>query len=140
MLKKRGSKGQVGVEYMIVIGFVTLAIMSVLALAYFYSDEIKGNIKLNQVESFASQLIGKAESVFFAGEPSKNTVELYLPENVESLEIRNDGILITTNIGLEKSVRLFKSKVPLSGTITPTLGLKKISLEAREGDVLVTVI
>ena len=133
------NRGQVGIEYMIVIGFVTLAIMSVLTLAYFYSDEIKTNIKLNQVESFATQLIAKSESVFWAGEPSKNTIELYLPENVVSIVLSVDGVLITTKVGAVENVRLFESDVPLSGTIPITPGLKRISLEAQETQTLITV-
>ena len=79
MTKKSGdlmtAKAQVGIEYMMVVGFVTLAIVSVLTLAYFYSDQIKDSIRLNQVESFAMQILNSAESVFFAGEPSKTTVK-----------------------------------------------------------------
>ena len=99
-MKKRA---QIGVEYMIIVGFVTFAIMSVLVLAIFYSGQIKDSIKLNEVENFVAQLISSAESVFFAGEPSKTTVRLYLPEGVESLEITpeylnfNNSFLIYEN-------------------------------------------
>jgi len=36
------------------------------------------------VESFGEQLINSAESVYFAGEPSKTVVSLYLPEGVRN--------------------------------------------------------
>jgi hypothetical protein len=139
ILPRRGqTKAQVGVEYMIIIGFVTLAIMSVVVMAYFYSGQIKDKIRLNQVENFASQLIGSAESVFFAGEPSKTTIRLYLPEGVENITIMTDLVIITTTTSSGKNKRGFETQVPLSGTITPNTGIKKLLLEARDTDVLIS--
>lgn len=138
-------KGQVGIEYMILIGFVTLIITSILIMAFVYSDKIKDRIRLNQVESFCVQLIGSAESVFFAGEPSKTTIRLYLPEGVNSLEIKCGGGAnppcpvdesyylvagVSTSSGEDKSA--YKSRVPIQGTISTGTGTKKLSLEARE--------
>jgi len=138
MFLKKKSKGQVGVEYMIIIGFITFAIMSILALAFFYSGQIKDQIKLNQVESFATQLINSAESVFFAGEPSKTTVRLYLPEDVHSITVNTDYIFIITNVSSKTNQRAFYSKVPLSGAITSTEGIKKLTLQAQEDSVLIS--
>jgi len=134
----KNQKAQVGVEYMIIIGFVTLAIMSIVTLAYFYSGHIKDRIRLNQVENFASQLISSAESVFFAGEPSKTTVRLYLPEGVEDITIMTDQIIITTRVSSGLNKRGFESQVPLSGTITSTMGIKKLLLQANDDDVLIS--
>ena len=127
----KGVKGQVGMEYMIIIGFVTLAIMSILAFAVFYADQIKDRIRLNQVEGFAVQLLNSAESVFFAGTPSKTTVSLYLPEGVEQITVATDYIVFNVRTSSGTNIRVFNSKVPLSGTIQVAEGLKKISLEAQ---------
>lgn len=124
-------RGQVGIEYMMIVGFVTLAIMSILVFAMFYSDKIKDRIRLNQVESFATQLLNSAETVFFAGEPSKTSVSLYLPDGVEVITVNTDYLYleIRTSSGLNK--RVFPSNVPLSGFITNTQGIKKLSLTAQ---------
>lgn len=129
--RKIKKRGQIGIEYMIIIGFVTFAVMSVLVFAFFFSDEIKDRIKLNQVESFAVNLINSAESVFFAGEPSKTTVKLYLPDGVEEILITTDALIITTRIRGGINKRAFDSKVPLNGTIIPGEGIRRISLEAK---------
>ncbi|MBI2045125.1 hypothetical protein HYT23_03640 [Candidatus Pacearchaeota archaeon] len=130
-------KSQIGVEYMIVVGFVTFAILSVLTLAYFYSDQIKESIRLNQIESFATQLVRSAEGVFFSGEPSRTTVRLYLPDGVESIQIVSDAVIITTNTGKgNKNIRVFESKVLMQpGSITPSEGIKKLTLTALAGEV-----
>lgn len=135
MIKQK--KGQIGIEYMIIIAFVTFAIMTTLSLAVFYSGQVKDDIKLNQVENFAVQLINSAESVFFAGEPSKATVRLYLPEGVQSVAINSEGLFITVQGSHGITKRLFTSRVPLSGSISPNQGTKKITLTATETNVLI---
>ncbi len=135
-----GKKSQIGIEYLIIVGFVTFAIISILTLAYIYSNQIKDKIKLNQVESFVLQLISSSESVFFAGEPSKTTIKLYLPEGVESITINTDNIIVTTRVNSGNNVRVFDSKVPLSGSVSATEGTKILSLEAKADSVLISQI
>jgi uncharacterized protein (UPF0333 family) len=132
------TRGQVGVEYMIIVGFVTLAIITVVVLAYFYSANIKDMIRLNQVEGFASRLISSAESVFFKGEPSKATIKLYLPDGVDDITVTQGGLIISTRVSSGINRRLFPSEVPLNGSITTPEGLKKLVLEARVDDVLIS--
>lgn len=131
-------KGQVGVEYMIIVGFVTFAIISIITLAYFYSNHIKDMIKVNQVEGFASKLISSAESVFFKGEPSKATIKLYLPAGVEIINVTQGGLIVSIRVSSGINKRVFPSEVPLNGTITTSEGLKKLVLEARIDDVLIS--
>jgi len=131
-------KGQAGIEYMIIVGFVTFAILSILTFALFYSDKIKDRVRLNQVENFATQLISSAESVFFSGEPSKTTINLYLPEGVDEISIIENSLVITTKTSSGKNIRAFKSNVPLQGNLSTGEGIKKIILEAEENYLLVS--
>ncbi|MBI3622885.1 hypothetical protein HY212_02280 [Candidatus Pacearchaeota archaeon] len=137
MVKKK--RGQVGIEYIMIVGFVTFAIISIIALAFFYSGQIKDRIRLNQVENFATQLVNSAESVFSAGEPSKATLKLYLPDGVQSIEINQDYILITTQTEGGQNKRSFDSQVPLQpGIITPEEGIKKLSIVATANNVVIS--
>lgn len=132
-IDKKLKKGQVGTEYMIIVAFVTLAITSILIFAFFYSNQVKDSLKENNIENFASQLISSSETVFFSGEPSKTTIQLYLPAGVEDISISSYDIVVTTRTsGGSLNIRNFQSKVPLNGTINPSEGLKKIVLEAKE--------
>jgi hypothetical protein len=117
---------------MILIGFLSFAVFVILAFSFLYSDKIKDRIKTNQVEGFAANLINSAESVFFAGEPSRTTVRLYLPDGVESITILSDSIVIETRVsGGGRNVRAYESSVPLNGTILPGEGTRKLILEAK---------
>ncbi len=131
-------KSQMGVEYMIIIGFVTFAIISTLAIAIVYSGQTKDKIKLNQAESFSVQLINSAESVFFAGEPSKATISLYLPEGIADLNITTNYVVITISTSTGKNIISYKSKVPLNGTISSVEGIKRLTLEAKNTFVQIT--
>ena len=134
-MKKRG---QAGIEYMIIVGFVTFAIMSVLVLAYFYSNSIKDRISQNQIELFANKIIRSAESVFYSGEPSKATIPIYIPDNVISIEVANYEIFVSARnpFGITKSS--FSSKVPLTGTVSASSGSKKIIITAESNSVLLS--
>lgn len=131
-------KAQIGVEYMIIIGFVTFAVLSVLSIAIIYSDKIKDRIRLNQIDNFGTKLVSFSEEVFFSGEPSKTTINLYLPEGVESIEIDQNYIIITTRTSSGENKRAYKSKVPIQGIINSGQGIKKISLEAKEDYLLIS--
>jgi hypothetical protein len=72
------------VEYFIVVGFATFIVITLIALAFFYTDAVKDRMILTQVDSFASKVISSAESVYYAGEPSRLLLKLNLPEQVQN--------------------------------------------------------
>ncbi|MFH1451578.1 MAG: hypothetical protein ABIF88_00185 [archaeon] len=130
-------RGQAGVEYLIIIGFVAFATIGILSLAYIYSGLSNDQIRLNQAENFAVKLINSAESVFFAGEPSETTISLYLPEGVQDVNISSGGVLLTVSTSTGKNVRFFTSRVPLQGTLSSSSGIKTVSLRALEDHILI---
>jgi|SRR3989344_213137 len=131
-------KNQAGVEYMIIIGFVTLAVLSILALSTIYSNQTKDKIRLNQVESFGNQLINNAETVFFSGEPSEVTVNLYIPDGVSKIEIISNSLVMTTRTSSGTNIMSFDSMVPIQNVIlSPTEGIKSLSIKAREEYVVI---
>lgn len=123
-------KGQIGTEYLIVVGFVTFAIMTTLVIAITMSNSTRDRLKINEIESFATQLTNSAESIFFAGEPSKTTISLYIPDGVYNITIYPENILVKFNSTSGENIRIFSSRVPLNGTLSPEEGTKKIILEA----------
>ena len=135
MIKK---KAQAGVEYMIIIGFVTFAVMTILVIATVYSGLIKDKIRANQIESFSIQLVNHAESVFFSGEPSLATIRLYLPVGVEDITINTNDIVVTFSSSSGQNIRAFTSRVSLQGTIVANEGLRTIRIEAKSDHVLIS--
>lgn len=132
------SQAQSGIEYLMIIGFVTLAVSVVLLLAYFYIGISKDRIRDNQIEVLANKIINSAESVFFAGEPSQATVTIYMPGNVNKIEFLDKDLIITFSTSSGTSKRAFSSRVELSGNINPTEGYKKLLIKAEADKVSVT--
>ena len=140
-MKKSGvsrKTGQVGIEYMIILSFVTFAILVILSFAVIYSANVQDTIRLNQVENFAIQLINSAEVVFFAGEPSKTTLLLSLPDGVTTVTFLSEGLLFDVYTSSGINSRLFESSVPLTGSFDTSEGIKKITLTATNSSVVVS--
>ena len=123
-------RAQVSVEYLIIVGFVTFLILSIIGVAFVYASNISDKIVSYQVESYSQKILSSAETVFYAGEPSKATFTAYLPKGVLSIEIIPEGIIInvSTSSGVTRS--LYESTVPIQGALTPSFGVKRILVSA----------
>ena len=131
-------KGQIGTEYLILVGFIVFVLVTVLGLAVYYSSNVSDQIKFDQLQNFAIKIVSSAEQVFYAGEPSKVVINAYLPEGVESLEILSNDIVFNVSTSSGVSVVAFKSDVPLSGSLTATAGVKRISISATSSGVVIS--
>ena len=140
----RTKRGQISVEYLIVIGFVVFIVISILGVAFFYASGIRDRIKTNQLENFANKIISSAESVYFAGEPSKVTITAYLPAGVQAIEIVYDSgseeylIIFDIETGSGISKIAYTSDVPLetgSSIISISEGVKRLQITAVENEV-----
>lgn len=118
-------------EYLITVGFVTFLVISVVLVAYLYTGILKNKIKENQVNAFANKVVTSAESVFYLGEPSKTTLEVYLPSGVNTISIFNDSMTINISTGATQIIRAYSSNVNITGSINPAPGIKKLILEAK---------
>ncbi len=123
---------QSGIEYLIIVGFVTFAIIGILSLSYFYLGMSKDRIRMNQIEVFADKIISTSEAIFYSGEPSQKTITVFVPESVRNITISNKDLTIVAETSTGNIKRIFSSKVPLNGDIETTRGAKKLSVIARE--------
>jgi uncharacterized protein (UPF0333 family) len=132
-----GSKrGQISTEYLIIVGFVTFLIISVLGLSLFYSGQVRDRIRFNQLNDFANKVISSSEVVFFSGEPSRNTITAYLPSGVESVIVLPNEIVFNVSSFGGLTVTSFQSDAPLYGSFSNTEGVKKVSIVANLSNVI----
>jgi len=132
-------KAQISIEYIIIIGFVTIILIGIISIAFFYSGGIKDRIRLNQVNNFANKITSTAESVFFSGKPSRATINTYLPNGVESIEIIENSIVISIKLNSGSTKTAFSSNVPINGSITTTPGIKRVELNAEQNNVVISL-
>ena len=134
----KANKSQIGIEYLIIVGLVTFVVMSLMLIAFFYSNASRDNMKINQANGFAMKIIAASESTFYSGEPSKATITTYLPDGVKSVEILENSVVLTieTYSGITRSS--FKSKVPIEGSLSSTAGIKKVKIQANQKGITIT--
>lgn len=131
-------KTQISVEYLVLLGFLVFIIISILGIAFFYAGNIRTGVSVNQISAFADKVITTSENVYYAGEPSRATITVYLPEGVNDIEIINNDLVFTfqTDSGINKMA--FGSNVPIDGEFDTSSGAHNLLVEALEDKVNIT--
>lgn len=139
---KKERRGQVSVEYMIVLGFATFAITGIIGIAFYYINSTNDQMTSSHIENFGKTIINNAESIYFAGTPSKITVNPYLPKGVTDIDIVLDAqdnsynLIISYSTSTGANVIGFKSNVPLvvkGDAISTYEGIKNIIIQFGTG-------
>jgi hypothetical protein len=126
-------KSQVSVEYLILTGFVMLAILVPLVI-FIYSSantSVKQTMATEQAAELGDGLVKDAKQIYYLGLYSKKQITYTMPQAVEKfflLEITKDGqphyyagIILLTQSGPERL--MFESDVPLvRGDTDPSQG------------------
>ena len=118
-------RGQISLEYLIVVGFVMFAVIILLGVSLFYASSVQDQIKINQLSTFANKVINSAESVYYAGEPSKVTITAFLPMGVQNFNIISNSLNFSFVTSSGTSVIAFESKVPLLDSNFPLSSLNE---------------
>jgi len=129
-MKKRG---QVSIEYMIIVGIATVVIISLLAISNYYSKEVETTINTNQIDRIAKEIVDTAESMYYFGEPSKTTIKVFIPEGIKHINISNNELnfKVRTQTGLTDMS--YGSSVPMQGNLPYSYGFHYVTIEAKEG-------
>jgi hypothetical protein len=138
MAQTTGKKGQISMEYMVVAGFVIFILIGILGIAMFYSNSIKDGIKVYNLNNFGDKVTSSAESVFYAGTPSKATITAYLPDSVQQITIEDNSIVAYIQTSSGVSITSYRSEVPISGSISSTSGIKTLTLSAETDHVSIS--
>jgi hypothetical protein len=140
-------KAQASLEYLFVVALTLAIIVPTTYLFYNYSRESSQEITDAQITKLGRSIVDAAETIFYSGQGSKTTLEINIPENVESAQIIDGRELvfnITTSFGTSEIV--FFSFVNITTIASncnanickiPELansGLKKVKMEAVSKD------
>ena len=128
-------KSQIGIEYMLIMAFVTFVLIGIISVAFFYGGGIKDRLKIVQVSNYANKIISTVESVHYYGTPSKATIKVYLPEGINDIQIIENSLFITIQLHSGISKISFPSDVPVTGSLSTNGGVQRISINAQESGV-----
>jgi uncharacterized protein (UPF0333 family) len=139
-------RGQVSVEFAMLIGFVTFLLIAIIGIAYYYSGAAKEQIKVNSLDKVGKKIADTADSIFYLGPPSKATIKLSVPIGVRTVELINNGgnfgIMFNVTIKGDIISNMFYETQGELRELNPEVltrlakeGLKSLVLEAKsEGD------
>lgn len=135
MKKKRG---QVSIEYMIVVGFAFIMIMPVIIIFLVQSNDIQDSINVNQANSVARKIAHYSDSIYYMGHPSKTTIKAYIPKGIESISIGNQEVVFRMQTSHGPTDVVHITDVNITGTLKTSSGIRNIEIQAMPGYVNVT--
>jgi len=133
-----GIRSQISVEYMLIMGFVTIMTIPLLLIYYSYSSGSSDSVTSSQALQIARKIVDAAESVYYIGKPSQTTLKLSFPDNIESTNLSNKEVVIKvkTKDGITDIIQV--SSVNISGNLPTSEGLHIITIKAEDGFVQIT--
>jgi len=125
-------RGQVAIEYLLLIGVIFLAIIPVF---YYAIQQSSQDVRMNEANDFASTLAKTADVVYALGPGSQDYVNVVLPGGVENISITRNEILLKVKIFGGTADIFAHSKTNLTGSLSTISGSKHISVKNINGTV-----
>ena len=124
------SSGQVSIEYMIIIGFVTVITIPLIIIYHSFIQESNDEITSTQVSQIAKKIVDAAESVYYMGEPSQTSLRVNIPGNVITANTSNYEVLfqIKTKSGVIDIIQ--SSSVNITGSLPTNRSTYMITVRA----------
>ncbi|MBW3017230.1 hypothetical protein KY316_02565 [Candidatus Woesearchaeota archaeon] len=131
MIKKRESRAQSSMEYLLLTSFILGVVLVLIVLFQTYSQETLDNIRMTQADQIARKIVDSAEKVYYLGEPSKITIKAHMPSNVKSITIGNNEIFFVLSTSQGDNEIGYVTNINISGSLPVNEGIYEISVESK---------
>lgn len=134
---RMSQKGQSSMEYLLVMAFVFTMLVAIIVLAYSQSATFSTDVSASQIQKVGNQLVDAANTVYYAGPPTKKTIRLYFPQGVRNVTLSGNTIIFImqgTNGPYEYAI---PAATNLTGTLQPFPGIHTVTVEAQEAAVAI---
>lgn len=133
-------KGQAAIEYMIVLGIALTVAMPFVMKAQSSVVDIRSSVSVVQTQDSLNDLDVAVRTVDSAGEPAARTIEVRLPDNIQSTKVRNNSInmILNTPSGEQQLSRTFDAD--LTGSLPEASGPYLVRVKAIDGEVEIGVV
>jgi hypothetical protein len=109
-------KGQVSVEYLIIIGLSFAVLIPTGYFFYAYSQTSNDEAIRLQINQLGNELLKNAESIYGLAEGSLISVDIRYPKNIRDMYVLNQNeLVIRFELTSGYNDAVFFSKIPLSG-------------------------
>jgi uncharacterized protein (UPF0333 family) len=136
----REERAQASIEFLLIVGIATMVLIPAMYFFFIYSEKSQETTRINQIEKLGTDIINKAETVYYYSDPSKMELVETMPDNVKGIGIVNDWgnniNLLIINYSSRGKIQpiVFLSRVNINGSFEArdfTVGRKVISIEAK---------
>lgn len=131
-------KGQVSVEYMMIIGFVTIITIPLIIIYQTFNEDSNTEINSAQVEQVAKKVVDTAESMYYLGEPSQTSIRINIPDGVKAARIGNNEVVFNLTVGSGTAEIVRSSSVNITGSLPSEKGTYILTIKAYPGNVTVS--
>ena len=133
-------KSQVAVEYLII---VSVAFMILIPTILYLNQTFIGysdDNKLSKASETVKKIGQTADWVYSQGPPAKQTIEIFIPKDLEEISLNNKTVLFKVRTSAGVSDVFYESVAPLNGTLPFNNGYYFISLTAFQNYVNISVV
>ncbi len=125
-----GSRAQISMEYLIVMGFVVLMSVPLVVIFFEQSAGAQDYVNADRASQIGRQVVDSAEKVYYLGSPSVTTLKVSMPDTVNAVIISPADITFRMDTGSGQSDVTIPSDVALSGNISSASGLQYIRIQS----------
>ena len=133
-------KSQVAVEYLII---VSVAFMILIPTILYLNQTFIGysdDNKLSKASETVKKIGQTADWVYSQGPPAKQTIEIFIPKDLEEISLNNKTVLFKVRTSAGVSDVFYESVAPLNGTVPSNSGYYFVSLTAFQDYVNISVV
>ncbi len=130
-MNARKKDGQISVEYMMIIGFVTVITIPLIIIYYNFIQESDAEITSTQISQIARKIVDAAESVYYLGEPSQTTLRINIPNGIVSANLSSGKeVVFRVRSGIRESDIVQTTSVNISGSLPAKKGAYAVTIKA----------
>lgn len=137
-------KGQISVEYLLIIGLAMAILVPGTMMFYNYSVDSNEKLVASQINRIGKNIMTNAEQMYTIGKDSWITIDVNFPETARSAyTVDNSELVITYSSGRGTTEAVFFSDIDIRGAysndLSPTFhaGNMKIRIESKGNYVLI---
>jgi hypothetical protein len=125
-------RGQVAMEYMMIVGFSLLLIIPVIAIYGLERHSMNTQVAVEQAGNIGRKISDASEQVYYLGKPAKTTLKIYMPSYIHNITISNREIVFLVTLNSVTTEVVGTSDVNMSGSISPQQGIQYIEVAADD--------
>jgi len=126
-------RGQIAMEYLMIMGFVLAALSPLVVIYYVYTQDSAEHVSASQLSGIAKEVVDAAEEMYYLGYPSQISMRVYIPPGLESSAVIGRQLIMTIATDKGPAEIVETSAVNMSGSFPADEGIYTITIKAAEG-------